>query len=141
MSTNRFNNKKMMKYLLKKKLLSTGLLALITLYMINIGTSLKICKNTCIQYYWIVLLNQRKEKFFFFKIMWHTTWQTMGNHIKITEIHSNEKKNLGIMFNSLKKWCSGFHVQVPLFVARKKMESITLKHEVMQCKIDNFVME
>lgn len=23
----------------------------------------------------------------------------------------------------------------------KKMESITLKHEVMQCKIDNFVME
>lgn len=34
--------------------------------------------------------------------MWHTTWQTMGNHIKITEIHSNEKKNPGILFNSLK---------------------------------------
>lgn len=49
------------------------------------------------------------------------------------------KKKLGILFNSLKKWCSGFHVQVhvPLFVRRKKK----LKHEVMQCKIDNFVME
>lgn len=51
------------------------------------------------------------------------------------------KKKIEILFNSLKKWCSGFHVQVPLFVARKKMDSITLKHEVMQCKIYNFVME
>lgn len=141
MFTNRFNNKKMMEYLLIKEITFNWLAGFNYLNMINIGISLKICKNTSIQYYWIVLLNQRKEKFFFFKIMWHTTWQKMGNHIKITEIHSNEKKNLGIMFNSLKKWCSGFHVQVPLFVARKKMESITLKHEVMQCKIDNFVME
>lgn len=54
-----------MEYLLIKKITLAGFLALITLHMINIGISLKICKNTSIQYYWIVLLNQRKEKFFF----------------------------------------------------------------------------
>lgn len=65
----------------------------------------------------------------------------MGNHIKITEIHSNEKKTLGFCLILKKNDVVVFMYKYLYSLQGKKMESITLKHEVMQCKIDNFVME
>lgn len=88
MSTNRFNNKKMMKYLLKKKLLSTGLLACFN-YIIH-DKHWDFFKNLQ-EYLYSILLNcfiksEEGEVFFSLKLC------DTQHGKQWSQIHSNEKK-------------------------------------------------